>query len=111
MPKAIRPGGPVDLANYPGRKIYRGLDVEKGGELRDGRAFKDIDDYKQLLLTDKDQLARNLAQKLLVYATGADIQFADREVVEQLVAASRERGHGFRSLIHDVVQTRVFLNK
>ena len=111
MPKAIRPGGPADLANYPGRKIYRGLDVEKGGELPDGRAFKDIDGYKQLLLTDKDQLAGNLAQKLLIYATGADIQFADREVVEQLVARSRGQGYRFRSLIHDVVQTRVFLNK
>ena len=62
--------------------------MEKGGETPDGRAFKDIDEYKQLLLADKDQLARNLAQKLLVYATGADIQFADREVVEQLVAES-----------------------
>ena len=28
------------------------------------RPFKDIDEYKQLLLADKDQLARNLAQKL-----------------------------------------------
>jgi len=104
-------GGMVDLANYPGRKIFRGLDVEKGGETPAGRPFKDIDEYKQLLLADKDQLARNLAQKLIIYATGADIQFADREVVEQLVAKSREKNYGFRSLVHDVVQSRVFLNK
>jgi hypothetical protein len=101
----------VDLANYPGRKIARGLDVEKGGETPEGRAFKDIDDYKQILLADKDQLARNLARKLIIYATGAEIQFADREVVEQLVAKSREKNYGFRSLVHDVVQSRVFLNK
>ncbi len=101
----------VDLANYPGRQIYRGPDVEKGGETPDGQAFKDIDDYKQLLLADKDQLARNLAQKLLIYATGADIQFADREVVEQLVAECRASNYGFRSLVHEVVQSRVFLNK
>jgi mono/diheme cytochrome c family protein len=103
--------GQVALANYPGRRIYRGLEVEKGGELPDGRKFKNIDEYKQLLLTDKDQLARNLAQKLLTYSTGADIQFADREVVEQLVALSRQKNYGFRSLIHDVVETRVFLSK
>ena len=53
----------------------------------------------------------NLARKLLIYATGADIQFADREVVEQLVAKSRAQNYGFRSLVHEVVQTRVFLNK
>src|SRR5947209_7682679 len=101
----------VALANYPGRTVYQGADVEKGGELPDGREFKNIDEYKRLLLTDKDQLARNLAQKLLTYATGADIQFADREVVEELVAKCREKNYGFRSLIHEVVQSRVFLSK
>jgi len=111
--RASRPvrGGLVELANYPDRKVFRGPDVELGGTTPDGRAFKDVDEYKRLLLADKDQLARNLAQKLLVYATGADIQFADREVVEQLVGKCRERGYGFRSLVHEVVQSRVFLNK
>ncbi len=101
----------VELANYPGRTIFRGLDVETGGQAPDGRPFKDVDEYKRLLLSDKDLLARNLAQKLIVYATGADIQFADREVVEELVAKSRARNYGFRSLLHDVVQSRVFLSK
>jgi hypothetical protein len=104
-------GKPVDLANYPGRKIFRGLDVEKGGKTPDGKPFKDIDEYKQLLLADKDQLARNLVQKLIIYGTGAEIQFADREVVEQLIAKSREKKYALRSLIHDVIQSRVFLNK
>ncbi len=104
-------GNLVDLANYPGRKIYRGLDVEKGFQTPEGKPFKDIDEYKQILLADRDQLARNVAQKLIIYATGADIQFADREVVEQLVVKSREQKYGFRSLLHEVVQSRVFLNK
>ncbi|HEX3149290.1 MAG TPA: DUF1592 domain-containing protein [Gemmataceae bacterium] len=103
--------GTVELANYPGRKIYRGLDVEKGGQTPDGKPFETIDDYKTILLADKDQLARNLARKLIVYSTGADIQFADREVVEDLVAKSTEQKYGFRSLIHGVVQSRVFLSK
>jgi mono/diheme cytochrome c family protein len=101
----------ANLANYPGRQVPRGADVEKGGQTPDGRAFTDIDDYKQLLLADKDQLARSLTQKLLVYATGADIQFADREAVEQLVAKNRAQNYGFRSLVHEVVESRVFLNK
>ncbi|MBP3954153.1 DUF1592 domain-containing protein [Gemmata sp. G18] len=104
-------GTSVELVNYPGRKIFRGLDVEKGGETPAGKPFKDVDDYKLVLLADKDQLARNLAQKLVVYATGADVQFADREVIEHLVAKAREKNYAFRSLIHEVVQSRVFLNK
>lgn len=108
---ARTPRGIVSPPGYPGRPFYRGPDVEKGGETHDGRKFENIDEYKKLLFADKDQLARNLAQKLLVYATGADIQFADREVVEQLVATLRSKNYGFRTLIHEVVQSRVFLNK
>ena len=55
--------------------------------------------------------ARRGAAAEVVYATGAEIQFADREVIEQIVAAVRKKDYGFRSLIHEVVQARVFLNK
>jgi len=101
----------VELANYPGRIVSRGRDVESHGRTAGGHAFRNIDQYRQILLRDKDQLARNLATKLTIYSTGADIQFADREVIEQLVAKSRADGYRFRSLLHDVVQSRLFLNK
>ncbi len=94
-----------------GKRYFRGPDVEVGGVTPDGKAFKTIDDYKRILLEDKDQLARNLTTKVLTYATGADIQFADREVVEQVVAALRARNYGFRELIHQVTQSCVFLSK
>jgi hypothetical protein len=102
---------PVELPNYPGRTVFRGLPVETGGQAPDGRPFKNIDDYKELLLSDKDLLARNLAKKLIVYATGADIQFADREVVAELVAQSRAKKYAFRSLLKGVVESRLFLSK
>lgn len=103
--------GLVNLPYGSGRPIYRGPDVELGGQTPDGKEFKDITDYKRLLLEDKDQLARNLVRKMIVYSTGADIQFADREVVEQIVEKLRTKNYGFRTLIHEVVQSRVFLNK
>jgi hypothetical protein len=101
----------VRLANYPDREVIRGLDVESHGVTADGKEFRNIDDYKQILLRDSDQLARNLIEKLLIYSTGAELQFADREVVEELVTRSRAAKHGFRSMIHEVVQSRVFLYK
>ena len=62
-------------------------------------------------MRDPDQLTRNLAGKLLVYATGAPLQFADREEVERIVARVREQRNGFRALIHEVVASRVFQSK
>ena len=110
----VRPTGratQVDIHAYNQRAVYRGPDVEKGFTMADGREFKDIEEFKDILLADKDQLARNLAEKLIVYATGGEIQFADREVVEQIVATVRGKNYGFRSMIHAVIQSRVFLNK
>ena len=102
---------PTKKGNIKGTRYYRGPDVEIGGVTPAGKAFKNIDDYKKILLEDKTQIARNLTQNLLIYATGADIQFADREVVEQIVATLATKGYGFRTLIHEVVQSRVFLHK
>ena len=85
--------------------------MEKGFTTPDGRPFKDITEYCRILLEDRDQIARNIATKLLIYATGADLQFADREVIEQIVRDIRANNHGLRSILHAVVQCRCFLNK
>lgn len=110
--RASRPGGAtVELANYPGRRVFRGLEVDATGVTPDGRPFKDLEDYKRLLLADPDALARSLAEKLIIYSTGGELQFADREIVRGLVAASREKNYGLRSLVRAVVGSRVFLCK
>lgn len=105
------PGGIVNLPGYTGRAFYRGPDVEKGGITPDGRPFETIQDYKALLLENPDAIARNLTAKLLTYATGAGVQYADREVVTGIVATLREKDYGFRTLVHEVVQSRVFRHK
>ncbi len=86
----------------------QGPRVEAAYELADGRAFQNVDGLKKLLLEDKDQLARCLTEKLLIYGTGRGLHYADRAVVDEIVARGRERGYGLRSLIHDVVQSRLF---
>jgi hypothetical protein len=85
--------------------------VDAGDVLPDGRQFRDIDEYRALLLSDRDQLAHALAIKLLTYAIGAPPTAADRPKVEAMVASVRSKNYGFRSLVHEVVQSEVFQNK
>lgn len=97
------------LPDAPPPILYgEGLPVNSADKLHDGRAFQNIRDFKQLLLTDPDQIARTVASNLIVYATGAPISIADRQEIERIIATTREGGHGFRSLIHGVVQSPVF---
>ncbi len=91
--------------------VGRGPRVESDDVLPDGRKFADIDGLKQLLLTDPDPIARALAGKLLVYATGHGLEVADRGPVEHIVGDIKPKNYGFRALIHAVVQSPPFRNK
>jgi len=91
--------------------FHYALPVDAGGELPDGRKFRDVRELKQRLLSDEKQLARNLAKQLAVYATGAPIRFADREPIEQILERASSSHYGVRSLVHEVVQSELFRNK
>jgi hypothetical protein len=91
--------------------FYNALPVDSSGQLNDGRTFNDVREFKQLLLKDETQLARNLANQLTIFATGAPVRFSDREKIEKILQAARASGHGTRSLVHAIVQSELFLNK
>ncbi len=91
--------------------FHYALPVDAGGELPDGRKFRDVRELKQRLLSDEKQLARNLAKQLAVYATGAPIRFADREPIEEILERASSSHYGVRSLVHEVVQSELFRNK
>jgi hypothetical protein len=91
--------------------FHYALAVDASGELPDGRKFHDIREFKQLLLADEEQLARNLTQQLLVYATGAPIRFSDRPGIGKILANSRPGGYGVCKLVHEIVQSELFMEK
>ena len=85
--------------------------VDPSGQLPDGRPFKDVEEFKRLLTANPDALARGLVRKLLVYATGAPVQFADRAAVDEIVDRVRKKGYGTKAIIHEVVQSSLFKTK
>jgi len=99
------------VESYIRGKVRLARQVEASGETADGKPFADIDDYKQLILRDRDQIARNVAEKLVIYATCARLQFADRQVIDRIVGTTRKDNPGLRSILHEVVQSRLFRHK
>ncbi len=95
---------------YPNRYIqYRkGPDVDSTGQTSDGQAFRDIRDYKRLLLTNIDQITRSLTGKLLACAVGRTPGFSDRPDIEAILARVKAKQYGFRTLIHEIVQSETF---
>jgi hypothetical protein len=91
--------------------FYYALPVDCAGELPDGRSFKDIREFKNLLLKDEVPMARNLAKQLITYATGAPVRFSDRDELEKIVRLSSSRQHGFRTMVLEIVQSDLFRMK
>jgi hypothetical protein len=103
-------GGEVVVDNQKMR-YYKGPKVDPADVMPDGQKFRNIDEFKQLLLKDKDQLARALTEKLVTYATGGAPEAADRPEIEAIVKKIREKNYGFRTLVHEIVQSKLFQNK
>lgn len=85
--------------------------VDASGSLPDGRRFQDVRELKRLLLKDERQIARNLTTQLIVFATGAPVQFSDRPKVEALLDRAASKGYGVKSLIQLIIESDLFRNK
>ncbi len=94
-----------------GQPSNHGATIDASFTLPDGREFQDFDDFRSLLCAKPEPLARNVAEKLIVYGTGAPIAFADRAVVDDIVKQTSESEYGLRSLLHAVVASPIFLSK
>lgn len=97
--------------HYRALKGKRGPLVDAHYNLPNGRSFQDIEGFKAMILENPDQIARNLLEKTLIYATGASIEFADRREIDAMVEDLAPTSYGFRSLIHATVQSAIFLSK
>ena len=85
-----------------------GPKVDATGAMADGRAFKDIRDFKDLVSQDKHRLLHNLARQLLIYTTGRDIAFGDRAALEEIVTRAEKKGGGIRTLMIEIAQSSLF---
>ncbi len=95
----------------PGREYKLGAAVQSEDELPDGRKFASCDEYKKLLITEQEQITRSLTQKVMIYALGRGLTFADRPTVDAIVADVTKNHHGFRTLVLDVIRSASFATK
>ncbi len=107
----VKPEPGIGLSGQPFAFHY-GLPVDSAGILTDGRAFKDIREFKRLLLDHEEEtVARNLVSQLATYATGAPIGFSDRKPVQEILDNTRGSGYGARDIVQGIVASDLFRNK
>ena len=79
--------------------------------MRDGTRLKDVTDLKRYLVENIDIFGKCLAEKLLVYATGRDLSYAEKVELDRIVEQVRMKGNGFQDLIVALVLSESFRTK
>ena len=87
------------------------IPIDASAEMADGSQYKDIVGFKKELLKRKDLVIQQLTKKLLEYSTGRIMELEDRKELESIVGTVKAKGSGLRDLVHEVVQSTVFLKK
>ena len=88
-----------------------GAEVDSSGQVPDGQFFSDINELKQVLASRPEKIARGLTTHLVVYGTGGELSFSDRQAIDQIVTTARDTEYGFRSLLKSVVSSPLFIEK
>jgi hypothetical protein len=113
--KVLDPIG-FGLENFDAIGRWRNQDdaggaIDAVGELPDGKHFASPKELKTIIAARKDDLARNLTEKLLAYALCRQLEGYDEIVVDHLVDAIAKDGYPMRSLITEIVTSYPFTHR
>ena len=85
--------------------------IDPSSQLLNGQKFKDLKSFQTLVAAQPKVLTRSLAEKLVAYGTGEPVAFSERPELERIVAQAAKDDYGFRSIIHAVIGSPLFLQK
>lgn len=83
--------------------------IDAAGELPGGKHFTSPKELKAIIATRKDELARNLTEKLLAYALCRQLEGYDEIVVDHLMETIAKDGYRMQTLIAEIVTSYPFL--
>jgi len=78
------------------------------GQLPGGHDFKSVQEFKAALLAEKQNFITAFTEKLLTYALGRPIGYADHYTVEQIMARAAPHGYRLQEVIQATVATDYF---
>ena len=81
--------------------------INPAGELPDGRAFKDSAGFKQLLLADRDAVAKAFVEHLCTYALRRVLTFDDKQDIDAIVAEAKKHDYRLRDIVKAVATSEL----
>ena len=82
--------------------------IDASGVLPDGTSFEGPTGMRRALLRDPERFVATVAEKLLTYALGRNLESYDLPAVRAIVRGAAADGHRFSSLVLGIVQSTPF---
>ena len=81
--------------------------VDASGKLPDGRTFANPAEFKKLLAGD-ERLAGAFLEQLATYALRRVMTVDDMEAIHSIAKATRDEGHGVKTLVRQLILSDLF---
>ena len=81
--------------------------INPAGEMPDGRTFKDSLGFKQLLLADRDAVAKALIEHLCTYALRRVLTFDDKDDINAIVTEAKKHDYRIKDLVRAVAMSEL----
>ena len=93
------------------RDSYGVAEIDPSGVLADGQAFNGPEELKDLLMEEKQRIARNFSSRMLSYALGRSMLFTDEPALRQLETCLIENNFNPEVFIVQLVKSYPFRMK
>jgi hypothetical protein len=91
------------------RNTDGGQPIDAVGVFPDGTKFDGVAGLKRELLRHPEQFAGTVAERLLMYAVGRNLQYYDAPAVREILRGAAPGRYTLSSLVLGVVKSRPFL--
>jgi hypothetical protein len=98
-------------SHYGHVKYRKGANVDSSSVLPDERVVEGVRAYKEILAQKQEQIARNLVEKLVTYATSVHAEAGDAEAIDSILKRSEPMKYGLKTLIIETIQSDLFTHK
>lgn len=90
------------------REQDQGRTIDASGALPGGRKFASPAELKAILLSEKDDFAQCLTEKMLIYALGRGLSAQDRPIVRRITRALAADNYRYSRLVIEIVRSAPF---
>jgi mono/diheme cytochrome c family protein len=109
--KIFEPVG-IALENFDAVGAWRthdeGVPIDASGELADGTKLDGVASLRASMVRYSDQFVRVVTEKLLTYALGRGVEYADMPMVRSIVREAEGTNYRFSSLVLGIVKSAPF---